>query len=111
MSDRIDTVKAFYRAFAEADRGFVEDLLAPDFSFSSPPDPLLDRQGFFDRCWPGAGRGRRFDFTRLVESGNEVIVTYDVTNPDGSIGCNTEVMTFNGEKLRRTEVYFGWTIK
>jgi hypothetical protein len=51
-----------------------------------------------------------FRFTRLLEVGDEVVVTYESTKTDGSRFCNTEVLTFAGEKLRKVEVYFGWNL-
>ncbi len=109
MSDRIQSVKNFYKAFASGDRDFVEKILAKDFTFSSPPDPHLDKEGFFERCWPGAGKGQSFEFVRLVESGNEIIVTYESAQ-NGKKGRNTEVLTFDGDQVSRTEVYFGWNV-
>jgi SnoaL-like domain len=108
-SDRTRIARESYLAFAAGDRAFFEERLSDDFAFSSPPDPHLDRDGWFDRCWPGAGRGQAFEFVRVVESGDEVIVTYELRRPDGTGGRNTEVVTFDDEdKIRRVEVYFGW---
>jgi hypothetical protein len=107
MNNRIQAVKDFYKAFASGDREYVERILAKDFIFSSPPDPYLDRAGFFERCWPGAGNGTDFNFVRLVESGDEIIVTYE-SEQNGKRGRNTEVLTFEGDQISRTEVYFGW---
>jgi hypothetical protein len=45
-----------------------------------------------------------------VESGDEVIVTYELTHEDGRRGRNTEVLTFRGEKVCGSEVYFGWDL-
>ncbi len=39
-----------------------------------------------------------------------MIVTYQSTKTDGSRFCNTEVLTFEAEKLRKVEVYFGWDL-
>jgi hypothetical protein len=108
---RSELARDMYLAFASGDRDTIERILADDFTFSSPPDPYLDRAGYFERCWPGAGHGRAFDFVRVVESGDEVLVTYELHKPDGSRGRNTEVLTFSGDKLRRAEVYFGWDIE
>jgi ketosteroid isomerase-like protein len=108
--DRKQIAHESYRAFAAGDRGFFEERLTDDFSFSSPPDPKLDRDGYFERCWPGAGRGQEFEFVRLIESGDEVIVTYDLRRPDGSGGRNTEVLTFDGDRISKVEVYFGWDL-
>lgn len=110
MTQQIDIAKAFYQAFAAGDRAFVETHLAEQFIFSSPPDPYLDRAGYFERCWPGAGQGQQFEFVRLVEMGHEVIVTYEMQPKDGTKGRNTEVLTFAGDQLTRAEVYFGWKL-
>ena len=109
--NRIDIARELYAGFASADREAVEQLLSPDFAFSAPPDPLLDRDGYFERCWPGAGSGDAFEFVRLVESGDEVIVTYERTRPDGGRGRNTEILTFDGGQIARAEVYFGWDVR
>jgi hypothetical protein len=103
-------VRDLYQAFASGDRLSVETILADDFSFSSPLDVGLDREGYFERCWPGSGRGQKFDFVRLVEGGQEVIVTYEMTKPDGSKGRNTEILRFDGKQICRAEVYFGWDL-
>jgi hypothetical protein len=49
-------------------------------------------------------------YVRVVESGDQVIVTYEMLRPDGSGGRNTEVLTFEGDKISRVEVYFGWEL-
>jgi len=111
MADRIELARESYLAFAAGDRSFFDERLAEGFGFSSPPDPSLDRDGWFERCWPGAGGGQTFEFLRLLESGDEVIVTYELRRPDGSGGRNTEILTFDGEdRIVRTEVYFGWGV-
>ncbi len=110
MNSRSELVKNFYLAFSKADRDFVEKLLAPNFIFSAPPDPCLDREGFFKKCWPGAGSLHNYEFIRVVEHDDEVIVTYEFAKPDGTKGRNTEVLTFEGDKVTRSEVYFGWDI-
>ena len=108
--DRYALARELYLAFAAGDRRAVETLLTEDFAFSSPVDPALDRAGYFERCWPGAGQGQSFEFVRLVGSGDEVIVTYEMTGRDGRKGRNTEVLTFRGDAICRAEVYFGWDL-
>ena len=109
-ADRLQIAQDVYRAFAAGDRDFIERTFTDDFTFSSPVDVGLDRAGYFRRCWPGAGQGQEFDFVRLVESGDEVIVTYELKKPDGSRGRNTEVLTFKGDQICEVEVYFGWNL-
>ena len=109
--ERLERARDLYRAFAHGDRGAVERWLTDDFSFSSPVDVGLDREGYFERCWPGAGQGQEFEFVRLVQAGDEVIVTYEVRHADGHKGRNTEVLTFRGNEICGAEVYFGWNVE
>jgi hypothetical protein len=107
---RTQLAQDLYRAFADGDREMVETMLADGFTFSSPVDVGLDRAGYFERCWPGAGQRQQFQFVRLVEAGDEVIVTYEMTRADGGRGRNTEILTFSGERIIGAEVYFGWNL-
>jgi ketosteroid isomerase-like protein len=109
--DRLELARELYLAFAAGDRAAVERLLGDDFAFSSPVDPALDRAGYFERCWPGAGQGQSFEFLRRLASGDEVIVTYEMRTPDGRRGRNTEILTFRGDTICRAEVYFGWEVE
>ncbi|MBS1893600.1 MAG: nuclear transport factor 2 family protein [Actinobacteria bacterium] len=109
--DRIEMAKEHYRAFAAGDREKVEGLIGEEFGFHSPADEEgLDRDGWFERCWPGSGSLTAFQFVRLIEDGDEVVVTYEATRKDGSRFRNTEVLTFDGDKQVRAEVYFGWNL-
>ncbi len=48
---------------------------------------------------------------RLIEVGDEVVVSYELRRPDGSGGRNTEILTFDrDDRIVRTEVYFGWNV-
>jgi ketosteroid isomerase-like protein len=110
VTDRLELARACYGAYESGDRSVVEDLLAEDFRFYSPADPGIDREAYFERCWPNAGMIGSFRFERLVELGDEVLVTYEATRTDGSRFRNTEVLTFDGDKLWKAEVYFGWDL-
>src|SRR3954463_8163822 len=110
-TDRAEIARQSYLAFAAGDRAFFETRLSDDLAFSSPPDPHLDRDGWFARCWPGSGRGQQIDVIRAVEAGDEVTVPYEPRRPDGSGGRNTEIVTFDAEnRMKRVEVYFGWDL-
>ena len=109
--DRKHLVRDAYAAYGTGDRSFYEDRLAEEFTFSAPPDPRLDRDGYFARCWPGAGRQAAFEIVRLIEHEDEVIVTYETETSSGVRGRNTEVFTFDSnDRIARIEVYFGWNI-
>jgi ketosteroid isomerase-like protein len=108
--DRLERVRAAYGAYESGDRGVLEALLSEDFTFYSPPDPGIDRAAYFERCWPNAATVEAFEFERLIESGDEVIVTYESRKTDGRRLRNTEIFTFDGNLIRKVEVYFGWDV-
>ncbi len=110
MADRLQLARDSYRAYETGDRALIESLLTDDFEFFAPPDPGIGRAAYFERCWPNADLISAFEFKRLIESGDEVVVTYESTKTDGSRFRNTEVLTFAGNKIRRAEVYFGWDL-
>ena len=108
---RVALARECYGAYESGDRSVLERLLSDDFTFYAPPDPGIDRATYFERCWPNAGLIESYDFKRLVENGDEVIVTYESTKTDGSRFRNTEVLTFDAaDRLCRAEVYFGWDL-
>jgi ketosteroid isomerase-like protein len=110
-NDRLQLARDAYRAYETGDRSLIEGLLADDLTFYSPPDPGIDRAEYFERCWPNAGTTQSFEYVRLIESGDEVIVTYELTKTDGHRFRNTEILTFDGDKIRQVEVYFGWDLE
>jgi predicted enzyme related to lactoylglutathione lyase len=74
---RPQAVRDMFTAFAAGDRETVERIFAGEFSFSTPLDVGLDKAGYFERCWPGAGSGNQVEFVRLLEVGDEVVATYE----------------------------------
>lgn len=109
-ADRREIVRACYRAYETGDPSALQRHLAEDLAFFSPADPGIDRAAYFERCWPNAERLRAFELARLIEAGDEVVVTYDATRQDGSAFRNTEVFTFRGDEIVRVEVFFGWDL-
>lgn len=108
---RLQASRDAYRAYEIGDRSLIESRLSEDFVFYAPPDPGIDRATYFERCWPNSERIDAFEFERLVEiDDDEVLVTYECTRTDGSRFRNTEILTFDGHKICRVEVYFGWDL-
>src|SRR2546430_5078015 len=103
MSRRLEIARACYGAYESGDRSVLEELLTDDFTFYSPADVGIDRATYFERCWPNAELIEAFEFKRLVEIGDEVLVTYESTKTDGSRFRNTEVLTFEGDKISRAD--------
>ena len=112
MGERnVEQAQALYAAFAAGDRAAAEALLARLHVLGSARS--LPATGTGSSCGAGRARahGQRFDFVRLIPSGDEVVVTYERTRPDGGRGRNTEVLSFDGEgRILRAEVYFGWEL-
>ena len=109
--DRKKLARDAYGAYESGDPSAIDKLLTDDFTFYSPPDPGIDRATYFERCWPNSETIESFDFKRLVELGDEVLVTYESTKTDGRRFRNTEILTFDGAKISRAEVYFGWDLE
>jgi ketosteroid isomerase-like protein len=110
MADRTAIVRDCFRAYETGDRDLIDGHLAPDYRFWSPQDDGIDRATYFERCWPNAKHLKVFAFDRLVEAGDDVLVTYTAERSDGSRFRNTEVHVFDGDRVVRTEVYFGWDV-
>lgn len=108
--DHLQLVRESYGAYESGDRDAIEAVLSEDFTFFSPPDPGIDRDAYFERCWPNAENLGKFEYVRLAEVGDEVLVTYEVTRVDGSRFRNTELFAFDGNKISKVEVYFGWDL-
>ena len=110
-NDRLKVVRDVYGAYESGDRGVVEQHLTDDFTFSAPPDVGIDRTTYFQRCWPNSETTEAFEYQRLLEANDEVFVTYEATMTDGRRFRNTEIFGFDGDKISRVEVYFGWDIE
>jgi ketosteroid isomerase-like protein len=108
--DRLQLVRDCFRAYETGDRDLIERVLGEDLVFSAPPDVGIDRATYFERCWPGARHLEAFAFVRLAELDAEVVATYEATRTDGRKFRNTEIFGFDGERIDRVEVYFGWNL-
>ena len=82
--DRLRLVRDCYAAYESGDPAALERNLSDDFTFYSPYDAGIDRATYFERCWPNAD---------LIES-------YEFV----------DVLTFDGDRISRVEVYFGWDL-
>jgi ketosteroid isomerase-like protein len=109
-SDIEDIAKASYIAFAARDRAAHEKLTADNFRFTSPLDNRIDRQAFYDRCWPNGDHIDSFEFVVTAVKDNRVFVTYEGRTDTGKRFRNTEILTVEHGQITSAEVYFGWNI-
>ncbi len=54
--------------------------------------------------------GPEIQFLRLIEHDDEIVVTYEMTKPNGEKGRNTEILRVKDNKIISVEVYFGWDV-
>ncbi|ULJ70609.1 MULTISPECIES: nuclear transport factor 2 family protein [Rhizobium] len=106
-TSREDTVRGLYKAYVEGRKGIVGGMLSEDFTFSSPRDDHIDRNTYFDRCWPEPPFFRGMEIEFLAIDGDEAVVRYRAEKADGTAFRNMEALRFKDGKLASVEVYFG----
>jgi ketosteroid isomerase-like protein len=85
----------------------MESVLSDDFTFTSPYDDHIDRATYFERCWPYGDTIQTVDILTLMESGDQVMVTYEITPKRGKEFRNTERFLVRDGKIAAVEVFFG----
>jgi ketosteroid isomerase-like protein len=109
--DKSDVIRSLFEAYRSKDRKVVEAVLAEDFTFTSPYDDRIDRAVYFERCWPNSERIKRHILEKIVVQGEEAFVLYKCVIKDGTEFRNTEFFTFDGDRIRSVDVYFGATYR
>jgi ketosteroid isomerase-like protein len=102
-------VRAIFAAYLSNDRKAVEDALTDDFRFTSPYDDEIDKATYFARCWRNTDWIEQHDLERIFVEGDEAFVTYKCVAKGGKNFRNTEFFSFEGDKIKRIDVYFGAT--
>ncbi|UZE48363.1 nuclear transport factor 2 family protein [Rhodopseudomonas sp. P2A-2r] len=113
MTDKAAIVRALFAAYRASDRASVEQTFTDDFRFTSPFDDRLDKAAYFERCWPASIDGwmKEQDIEHIVVDGDAAFVTYQCVAKDGRSFRNTEFFTFDGDRIRSINVYFGATYR
>ncbi len=111
MSDRnrAEIIRAIFAAYLANDRKAVEDALTNDFRFNSPYDDEIDKATYFARCWRNTDWIERHELERIFVEGDEAFVTYKCLAKGGKNFRNTEFFSFEGDRIKRIDVYFGAT--
>ena len=109
MSDKKNIIRAVFAAYVANDRKAVEDALTVDFRFTSPYDDNIDKSDYFERCWKNSDWIERQELEKIFVEGDEAFVTYKCTARGGKNFRNTEFFVFEGDKIKRIDVYFGAT--
>src|SRR5258705_4039590 len=112
LSRKSDLVRSMYATFFSGDRPTMENLLASDFTFTSPYDDHINKAEYFIRCWSNRDKVRDFELETLCMEGDAAFVRYRATRTtDGVTFRNTEYVIVAGELIKSVEVYFGVELK
>jgi ketosteroid isomerase-like protein len=106
-ANRAETIRRIFAAYLANDRDFVENALGDDFRFTTPYDDNIDKSAYFERCWKGSDWNERHELERIFVQGDEAFVTYRCIAKGGRDFRNTEFFVFEGNKVKRIDVYFG----
>jgi ketosteroid isomerase-like protein len=107
QANRAATIRAIFAAYLSGNRKLVEDALSDDFRFTSPYDDNVDKPAYFERCWKNSDWIERHELERIFVEGDEAFVTYHCVAKGGKSFRNTEFIAFDGDKVKRIDVYFG----
>jgi ketosteroid isomerase-like protein len=102
-------IRAIFAAYMANDRKAVESALTDDFRFTSPYDDNIDKATYFERCWRNTDWIEQHELEKLFVEGDVAFVTYKCTARGGKSFRNTEFFGFEGDKVKRIDVYFGAT--
>jgi ketosteroid isomerase-like protein len=106
---KAEIIRAIFAAYMANDRKAVEDALADDFRFTSPYDDEIDKATYFVHCWRDTDWIERHELEKIFVEGDEAFVTYKCIAKGGRNFRNTEFFRFEGDKVKRIDVYFGAT--
>jgi ketosteroid isomerase-like protein len=108
-ASKAEIIRVIFAAYMSNDRKVVENALADDFRFTSPYDDQIDKATYFERCWRNGDWIERHEIERIFVEGDEAFVTYKCTAKGGKNFRNTEFFSFEGDRVKRIDVYFGAT--
>lgn len=107
MEEKERAVRALFTAFMSGDRQRAEALLSDDFTFTSPYDDAIDKAAYFERCWPNSKHLKEQSIERVAVDADAVFVLYRAVTDEGKSFHNTELFRFDGDRIRRVDVFFG----
>lgn len=107
--DKTEFIRALFAAYRSNDRKMVEGAFTEDFRFTSPYDDEIDKSTYFERCWRASDWIEQQELERILVEDDEAFVTYRCVAKDGKSFRDTEFFTFEADRIKRIDVYFGAT--
>lgn len=107
--DRLALIERYYQAYDNDDRPAIEQVLHPGFTFTSPGpgDDKIDRDTYFEKCWPPHERIKSFTLLDICADNDEALVRYRATEFAGPGFANVERFEFKDNLISHVAVYFG----
>ena len=105
--DRVALIRRYYQAYENDDRPAIEELLHPDFTFTSPDDDRIDQATYFQRCWAPHERIESFTLLDVCADAQGALVRYRAAEFSGPGFANDEHFEFTGDRISHVDVYFG----
>jgi ketosteroid isomerase-like protein len=103
-----DIVRASFEAYLTQDRSRAEAIMADHLVFTSPQDDHIDREAYFERCFPTADRVRSQEILELVGSdGDGVFLMYEYQLTTGERHRNAEFIRVQDGQIVDIQVFFG----
>jgi hypothetical protein len=65
----------------------IEALIADDYHFTSPIDNSLDRDTYFEVCWPNSKAMTGFDYIYQIEDGNRAFIATTAGTHSATARC------------------------
>jgi len=107
MSEEETIIRMAFDAYIRKDRTLMESLLSDDFHFTSPYDDHIDRNQYFEHCWPGSVKIQAINVMSVAVSDEEVLAHYEVEMKDGSHFKNVDTFKIEDGMIISQEAYFG----
>ncbi len=104
---RLALIRRYYQAYENDDLQAIEDVLHPEFTFTSPEDDRIDRATYLQRCWPGHERIESFSLLDVCADSDGALIRYRADVPGESGFQCVEHFEFMDELVCHVEVYFG----
>jgi ketosteroid isomerase-like protein len=104
-----DVVRRLVQSYLAQDAAAADELLAADFTFTSPQDDHIDKATFFERCFPATTQLASHQVLDVVPTdGDHVFLRYEYESlQTGQRHRNVEVHTVRSGRVVEIEVYFG----
>lgn len=104
-----EIIRSYYAAWGKKEWSPIGNLLADDFTFTSPNnDDHISKSAFKTRCWETqVDYIKHFELESVFEKNDQAFVKYLCHTKSGESFRNVEYWKFRDAKVESIECYFG----